>query len=311
MPKDSDKRTLERAAGKRNVKEDTHKAAQNKPESLGAALPGLMGGMNLAGAGAFTAHPMTLKRDESINRFMQNPEVTRSKTVRFSQDPLKDEVTASGQNKALLKAIDKYQGLCDIICNYIVINDLFEPSMEQDELIEKAWNELKSLTGEKNRQRLEKDYAPLHVLKLATVPQLMKAVLFNELPHNVVDKAQQKALDNLTQTLTSQTAKILNIVDSLLKDMDAGQYIKVCPFTRSKAHFQGHTMVVRKNGPEDYTFFDPDRGFKLALTKADMQDELLSIMRSFSKEYQSICFLDASKQLQNELKSVRAKPLRP
>lgn len=161
----------------------------------------------------------------------------------------------NNQSKAyprLQKALNAHGGLCDIMCNHIVMEDLIseknkastpykmpniaKKSGTNDEFRNLGPNTLKNLQNDKAfalpelsahekaiLDKLEEDVAPLHFLKQVTIFQIMKAAIFAKIPHNHLSSDDQHQLNSATKNLYENFAKetYIDLLDDALKKTDS------------------------------------------------------------------------------------------
>lgn len=227
-----------------------------------------------------------------FNREQQIIAPKKNNQVSFRQDKICDQVKKEPEHfKTLEGFILKFDGLCELISNYVIMENLLgkdtcEDTSHFNEKLSRGnfsygWqdgalflnppvNHLKAQIGLFALN--QKEVKQSHILYFSSMFEKLMAYLFNIYPHDlfsVFDKVQQS--DNkVNEMLLSQKLNTLN----------DGAYIKFSVFTKGIFSFQGHSMVIKKTG-QYYSFFDPNHGEYTHLSSADLYSKINHAMQEY------------------------------
>ncbi|MBI2790323.1 MAG: hypothetical protein HYX61_00065 [Gammaproteobacteria bacterium] len=250
-------------------------------------------GFNPKDVMSYTVDASNLDRIRVIPQFQQSP-ASPYQTQHFEQGAIIPKVQSKGKElKRLNSAINNYNGLCEIICNHIVMNDILSPARGTPRQAFDALNQTMVM------KKLEEEVAPLHILKQVSVFQLLKASLFNKIPYNHLSTKEQKGLNNLNEKLQNNPEKVNELMSKAIDNIQVGTYAKFFAFKKEGLNFQGHSMLIRKNENGSFIFFDPNHGAKTFATKKELQTRLIEAFKECHREFKSenICFMDVQKML--------------
>lgn len=219
--------------------------------------------------------------------------------VPFNQETV---IHRLGQDRQRLnQAVANYGGLCDILCNDIIMQDLIatrqmvQPDAQASNQVQNQ-NQFDHFKKAEAIDRLENDVSRLHILKQVSIFQLIKAVVFNKIPNNILSSKDQKSLTKLDNKSPDDVKEALNrAVDNLPQ----GKTIKFMVYSKKGLSFSGHTMLVRKNNNGSFTLFDPNEGAKVYNSQEDMVNSLHDKQKQYQKEFKfnNVCFVDPEKML--------------
>lgn len=175
----------------------------------------------------------------NLNFYSINENLNLEKTVKFSQsEMIFDQKIPKELNKIDLK----FNGLCELVCNKILIDDLLNKG-NGDFLKEKI-----TIT-ELNKDEILKS----HILNVYSVSQRISAFMFSIYPDNIFSKRKQWKL--VKKNRVNQ-----NILFSGLEKIESGTTLKLEIFKKTSTSFSGHSSLIKKNDENEFTFFDPDTG---------------------------------------------------
>ncbi|MHC3897622.1 UNVERIFIED_CONTAM: hypothetical protein LBW93_01660 [Wolbachia endosymbiont of Nasonia longicornis] len=102
------------------------------------------------------------------------------------------------------------------------------------------------------------------------------------------------------------------ILEKDINSIGSGNYIKFCTFKRTTTQFHGHSMLIRKNGNNDFTFFDPNDGIRFNLTLSELVAVLNKKMFDHKKmwSHNDVAFIDNTKFLK-KIQSYPSQELTP
>lgn len=157
--------------------------------------------------------------------------------------------------KNLKKFVVRFDGLCELICNKVLIDDALGKDVDEDFHID-------NITVE----ALQKpEVINSHMLDVYSVFHKMLAFLSKKYPHNIFSYKDQRRL-----VTKKANAKIRIVNKSLLKsgleNIDSGATLKMEVFSKGKFHFSGHSLLIKKVDDDEFIFFDPNRGEYRGLT---------------------------------------------
>ncbi|MBA4697788.1 MAG: hypothetical protein H2069_10515 [Legionella sp.] len=226
---------------------------------------------------------------ENLTNFLQTklPEILKITSNRGHTIP---------SHPNLLKYIFKFDGLCELISNYVIIEDLM--GRKQNNLVDYNKNSYKMINIDDNKIKLSTNNVyqekitlfnlnkpriiNSHVLEIYSFWQKLIAFLFNVYPCSLFSYK-----DRIKNTNNEVNQELLY---SKLNSLTDGFYIKFMVFNKKLLSFEGHSMVIKKIG-ELFSFFDPNEGEQTDLTFAN----LCQIMNKSINKYHAnnIALLDA------------------
>lgn len=198
----------------------------------------------------------------------------------------------------LLRYIFRFNGLCELISNYIIMEDLmgraqnglenFDQSSYKavrinDSTLELANNNLyqeKITLFNLSQPRVRNS----HILDVCSFWQKIIAFLFGVYPCSL--------FSFLEPVQTSDRKINQELLKSKLDALPDNFYIKFMIFNKDIFGFKGHSMVIKKTG-DAFSFFDPNKGEE---TNLDFEELCTQINGAIDKHNaESIAFLDAEK----------------
>jgi hypothetical protein len=146
--------------------------------------------------------------------------------------------------KKLLAHIKTYNGLCDIICNYVTAKNVLGNK-----------DEMANLNNLDNIDKLIQ-YEGSHVLSINSVTrffQLLICIVFKYYPESPLSYSEQKALNKVHSRK--------DCTKNALEKMKEGDYYKLCIIeSKYGIPIGGHSMLIYKNAPDAFTLFSPNSG---------------------------------------------------
>mgnify|MGYP003644677801 CR=1 FL=1 len=199
------------------------------------------------------------------------------------------------EHPELKRIYEKNGGLCDLLCNHITAGDF----LGRDDI--DISQKLSDLQQRDELDGLETNEAHTHILEATSIAQLLLARLFRIYPCSIMSaRDNHKILRN--DAHSPGTKKIDS--DLLRKNLDNvsdNHYIKFCVF--DKKNMQGHNMLIKKTGGDQFIFFDPSKG----VTKPMSFNELHRLLNDTMREYpqaNACAFLNNTKFMGKLTKSV-------
>uniref|UniRef100_A0A3B0IZ99 Peptidase C58 YopT-type domain-containing protein n=1 Tax=Wolbachia endosymbiont of Aleurodicus dispersus TaxID=1288877 RepID=A0A3B0IZ99_9RICK len=223
--------------------------------------------------------------------------------IKFSQGDIIN-VTSNYKYPLTAKIQKEFDGLCDILCNYVTEHDLLLDIGSSQELTEKSRYE--NILSE-----LEAHTVHSHILKTSSLIEKILAFLFGIYPCNILTYPNQLKIINYNSSSGSYCIK-KEILEKDINSIGSGNYIKFCTFKRTPTQFHGHSMLIRKNGNDDFTFFDPNDGIRFNLTLNELVAVLNNKMFDHKKmwSHNDVAFIDNTKFLK-KIQSYPSQELTP
>lgn len=233
--------------------------------------------------------------------------------IEFSQNIILGQVTSGKLNNIKIK----YNGLCEIICNYILLEDLLGkkyPLPLQDDVnvnwlntqpgFEQLGIKFKDNTsfvmnynnkyGDKITLENLSKVEDTHILSVTNFFTRLIAVLFSIYPCNLFSNSPFakspfsyiKLPNGFTQTRVDKL-----MLSERLNQLEVGFYVKFFAFKKIGLSLNGHSMLIKKINDNKYSFFDPNHGEYLNLNI----DELAEKINKSTEEQlaNQMVFLDA------------------
>lgn len=191
-------------------------------------------------------------------------------TVAFNQNDLKLDPQ---QHQELINYTKEYGGLCDIICNRILIDDLL------------GSEDLNSIKNKVTIERLNEDAKnKLHILKVYSVYFKVMGTLFGIYPDNILPFNDQWSL--VDKTINKVNSEILI---KALDQVDIGDTLKLEVFNRNnilqifdRSLLEvGHSMLIKKTSAKEFIFFDPNKGEWRKLDLSQILDKINNALSNF------------------------------
>ena len=210
----------------------------------------------------------------------------------FNQVGLCNQVAGSPEQFKTLASLDmQYNGLCEIVCNYVIANDLLGNSAKKSvspqsppisEVGVIAHVEGNPLKLKINIEGLnQKAIRRSHVLKNYNIFYKLAAVFFGFYPNSIIPFNKEIANKNGVNKIHLKTA---------LDKLAVGDYVKFETFKRDGIYLEGHSMLIKKTSEDSYSYFDPNKGEYQDLTI----DKLCVHINNARDDYgDRIAFMDA------------------
>ena len=166
----------------------------------------------------------------------------------------------ANKHRTLLRINAKFDGLCDLICNLILIDNTLGYEKDLDFI-------KKQVTIERlNDYKIKKG----HILDIYSIFQKIIAFLFGLYPDNIFSHSDQWKLinNNKTRSVNRQ------ILKKGLKDIKEGVSLKLEILKKSGFNFSGHSLLIKKMPNNKYAFFDPNNGEYQNLSFIQLSDHI-------------------------------------
>ncbi|STY29508.1 Gala protein type 1, 3 or 4 [Legionella wadsworthii] len=234
------------------------------------------------------------KHEKIENNILSQPGVKKKKY--YNQDDFLSKLFGDTHYQSLSIKRDQFSGLCELICNYIIKEDLMGYSAQDTSLernisgMPKNLNEIQFMAG---LYQLNSDWVlNSHILDTSSTTDKLKAYLFNQYPYTLFSSSD-----------VSKDGKQLDY--TLLKDqldaLEKGCYVKFIAFAKSLGKMEGHSMLIKKNPDNTYSFFDPNKGEYLLLNPQELCSKLNKALRLNNATH--MAFLDGVQYIKKLNKS--------
>ena len=191
----------------------------------------------------------------------------------------------------LLQTLDqRFNGLCDLICNKILLKDL----LGKAEPGEKG-----AIFFKKKLQATKLDkLAKSHILMVYSKLELLVAFLFHIFPDNLFSITEQ-------WRLVHQVALNSPLFAKGLSRIQVGETVKVQIFKRTWRSFHGHSLLIQKIDPHSFILFDPNQGELRGLNESQLKRKINFQLKQ--EPGSKILFIKAKPYLQRIEKRYRQK----
>lgn len=216
--------------------------------------------------------------------------------LHYDQNDLIGLIYNDPDNYKKLRKIElRFNGLCELISNFVILNDLLGKHKDQDfygglssgnfsyEQTSQNLLKLKITPDSLNTPVIKKS----HILDVSSFFQKMLAFLFNIYPYSLFSFMDKVQIDKkVNQALISEKFNAL----------DDSTYIKFMVFHKTYTTFTGHSMLIKKTG-NAFSFFDPNKGEYCNLNMAQLCKKINEAMIDHDGTH--MCFMDAKKFVAN------------
>lgn len=198
----------------------------------------------------------------------------------------------------------EYDGLCELICNFVMENDLlgkgfktiFDTSNSTIQWIGENHIQLKPegrLKTEIKIDALNQDnIKDSHILNVTTFFEKLLAYFFNVYPHSLFSFTEKVAIDHKVNR---------PLFKDKLEQLSVNEYVKFQVFKKGLLSFSGHSMLIKKTAEKDengavlYSFFDPNEGEFKKLNCEKLCDKIDKSMDVYSGTH--MAFLNGEQYL--------------
>jgi len=184
--------------------------------------------------------------------------------VPFSQDRLLRKLNHT-KHKQLIEAAQNYKGLCELICNRVLIDNLMTKGNNPELL------KTKITISKINKQQI----LTSHILLIYSIFHMIIAFLFGIYPDNLFSCFDQWNLVNKsTKTVNRELLK------KEVKIIAEEETIKLHVFHRNWTQFEGHSLLIKKMPGDKYAIFDPNTGEDRRLSFPQLCDRIDQQLKS-------------------------------
>lgn len=233
--------------------------------------------------------------------------------IKFSQF----NVIGMPGSKKLNEIILKYNGLCEIICNYVLLEDMLgvknplplKYDVKPDWMNTQFGSERMGMKfidnsgfvsnyrnkyGDKVTKEMLKKVEDTHILDVTGFFTRLIAVLFSIYPCNLFSNSPfAKAPYSCTKLPNGKTQTCVDrvMLSERLNELEIGFYVKFLAFEKHGLSIVGHSMLIKKMDDATYSFFDPDHGEYLNLNINELAEKIDK--STYEQSANQMVFLDA------------------
>ncbi|WP_182393073.1 hypothetical protein [Legionella sp. PC997] len=238
--------------------------------------------------------------DDKIDTAIR-PTVTPFKKY-YNQDDFIEKQRRDVHYGSLNRARLRFSGLCELICNYIIKEDLLGfsaqneslDSFDLNRLLPQNLNDIHLLAG---LYQLNNDWViGSHILDTSSSAEKFAAYFLNKYPYS---------LFTFSEVSPDKKQVDAALLSNKLAELKVGTYIKFKVFSKSFGKMEGHSMLIKKNHDDTYSFFDPNKGEQLQLSSLELCDKLNKSMKLYDGTH--MAFLDGIKYIKS-LRPVSSNP---
>ncbi len=166
------------------------------------------------------------------------------------------------KHKTLLGFNERFGGLCELVCNRILIDDLLGKGKD-----------VNSIRNRVTVERMDEDkIKKSHLLDVYSIFRRALAYLFGIYPDNIFSCGDQWSL--VKNTSTGNNVVNRQILGQGLKNIAAGETLKLEVFSKSGFNLSGHSLLIKKTDDDKYIFFDPNTGEQRDLSLVQLSDNI-------------------------------------
>lgn len=189
------------------------------------------------------------------------------------------------QNYPKLEAVaKKYGGLCEIICNYLTINDYLGKKREVN--FYKTLITLDALNILKDS----------HIMENSGILSKLRAFVSNKYKFNLFATSKNFIVGNKPfQKLHKDS------FEKHIAKLQENTYLKTMLTRKKNFKFAGHVILIKKITNENYALFDPNAGEYINLTPQALCQKVSEIFKTYSCD--SIFFINNKKYLNSLLEN--------
>lgn len=195
------------------------------------------------------------------------------------------------QMETLTNFNDRFGGLCEIVCNFVLVNDLLGsvnvPLQNNEIKLSKKLNSnyfVEKITPQGlNQPHIKKS----HILDASSFFVKIIAFIFDIYPCSILSFYEQRQL--LLKNELGEKFINPDVVRKRFDALDTDQYVKFEVFSKGFG-FSGHSMLIKKTNDNEYSYFDPNTGEH---SKLDFEALMPFLNDSYRKWGNCVAFIDA------------------
>jgi hypothetical protein len=150
----------------------------------------------------------------------------------------------------LKKFVMRFNGLCDLICNKILIEGLMEFGDAEGFIHLKE-----SITKESLNNPV---LLSSHILDIYSLREKLAAFFFGKYADSIFCYRDQKGL--VTKNAKGERVVNVSVLQKGLKNIENGSMLKVEFIRKTMFSFAGHSVLIKKIDDNNFVLFDPDKG---------------------------------------------------
>lgn len=209
-------------------------------------------------------------------------EEKNKKKIEFSQNRICEEVEFEEDISHVLKAANKkWKGLCELICNKILIDDLLG---QADADANPGFFYEKITLDELNQP----DVYKTHLMSVSSLSEKLGAYL-NILPDNLFSVSEQLRLVKETKNFyeggtRSYKTSCINreLLEMKLSTIEDNTTLKMFVFKKFPILY-GHSLLIKKVAENHFIFFDPNRGETRGLSLEELSKQIDAQISAYGK----------------------------
>jgi hypothetical protein len=213
----------------------------------------------------------------------------------FKQENITKELDDKNpEHKKLINLNRKYGGLCEIISNFVIANDLLGRKEASTVDVKKF---IFSNSPNILQMRIKLDgisedkIKKSHIVETSNIFAKLASVIFNLNPHSIIPASK----DILLNSKDSGREINRQLLEMQLDKLSVDDYIKFQVFRQKGLNFSGHSMVIKKTGEGVYSFFNPDEGEYQNLNYKDLCEKINDAIAKSKGD--RVAFIDGKKYL--------------
>lgn len=175
------------------------------------------------------------------------PGLNRSVLVSFDQEKI---YKSESLPLPLKKFVMRFNGLCDLICNKILIEGLMEFGDAEGFIHLKE-----SITKESLNNPV---LLSSHILDIYSLREKLAAFFFGKYADSIFCYRDQKGL--VTKNAKGEKVVNVSVLQKGLKNIENGSMLKVEFIRKTMFSFAGHSVLIKKIDDNNFVLFDPDKG---------------------------------------------------
>lgn len=168
-------------------------------------------------------------------------------------------------HKKIIQVWKKYSGLCEILCNKLLIHGDLENIETKKDL-----KKLLCLNG-----LVRDNFTQTHILENISWTELAKAFLHRRYPMNLLTDEEQKMICSPSEEKEKSSLN-QEILQRKLRLLSDGTLVKILFVTKGMFSFSGHSVLLKKESDLTFHYFEPNLGLYKGLDISTIADKISS-----------------------------------
>ena len=230
--------------------------------------------------------------DEEFATLLAIVELVPSSKTDFAQYKLISDIKSFTKLQSLNT---KYSGLCEIISNYVIFQDLLGISDNsiKSKLEQLMYSNRQNKFIENIKPSFLNELSETHIMERASLYALSLAYFFDTYPFSIFTASEMQEINEKRNT---------DLVLSRLAHIPIGSYVKFEVFYKNWLTMSGHSMVIKKLY-QGFAFFDPNTGEEFVDTK-DMIKKIEEIKKMYKGTH--MAFIDGNRYIQSVSQNIQS-----